>query len=223
MDFADRHARVRSRDREAGADHALVVAYRHGKADNAREKFLIVYGVAALADLVELAMQRIRVGDCVLGVAGQWRRTNQFIAAPARLHAEQKVCRPTCSAAARASLTRISARRARRLPRGRDRELHCPTSFRSCKSRRLLRQRFQYSVAWSRPHRGLHGAKRKIEQPGTWAVERGGSARVAAGLRRRAGARCGAWWASAPAGAPPVPRSPTAAVARRWFRGLQRP
>src|SRR5262245_12161069 len=103
--FGHRHARVRSRNREAGADHALAVAYRHRKTNNTREKFLMIYGVTVLTNLIELAMQRVGVGDCVLGVTGQWRRTDQFIAAPARLHAEQKLAdRRTVQRHARARL-----------------------------------------------------------------------------------------------------------------------
>ena len=52
--FGDRHARMRRRNREPGADHAFAVAHRHGQANDAGEEFLIVDRIAALADLLEL-------------------------------------------------------------------------------------------------------------------------------------------------------------------------
>src|SRR5919197_6291996 len=82
---------MRCGDGEAGVNHALTVAHRYGNADNARKEFLIVDRVAALADLLQLAMQRFGIRDGVFSVARKRGCADQLVPPPAWLHAEQEL------------------------------------------------------------------------------------------------------------------------------------
>ena len=199
------HARLRRRDGEGRAHRALLVASPAQQGTPRRRGTPGCPPSSHACGSRRARVQGGRICDGVFSVARQRRCRDQRIPAPAWQRAEQQL--------AHRRAVKRHARPRLEFQAERPRSFHAIEIDNGVAGDHseiagladLGRQRFEHGVPRRKAHRRAHGIHGETEEPRD-RVHRGAcAARAAAGPLHRAGARCGASWASARRAVPPVP------------------